>query len=209
MDASILKLKQKLRSWGCDLDKLSEQQRRLAWGLGGLVLFLVVVFGIIFPLIDMKNKWAQELERKQLMLRHYQDLLAEQSKVAQTHQALKAALTQAEAKFLSGGNPAMAAADLQEILKTLTSDQDLKLTSINVLASREAGPYLEIPVQVQLSANIEQLLKFLYYLEHHQKLLYLTQLEINAARSHVQSQRPGVLRVSMEIAGVIKRESQV
>jgi len=187
---------------------LSNQQRRLAWGLGGLLLFIVVIFGIIFPLLDMKNDWAQELEKKQLMLRHYQNLLAEQSRVAQVHQTLNDALTQAETKFLSGSNPAVAAADLQEILKTLSGDQGLKLISINVLPSREAGSYLEVPVQVQLSANIEQLLKFLYYLEHHRKLLYLTQLEINAARSHALSRRASMLRVSMEIAGVIKRESK-
>ena len=48
----------------------------------------------------------------------------------------------------------MASAELQEILKNLTRDHGVQLTSTKVLTPREAGHYLEVPVQVQLSGSV-------------------------------------------------------
>ncbi len=56
------------------------------------------------------------------------------------------------------------------------------MTSAKVLAPREAGVYLEVPVQVELVATINQLVTLLYHLEHHKKLLFIPDLDINAPR---------------------------
>ncbi len=52
------------------------------------------------------------------------------------------------------------------------------MTSTKVLQPREAGPYLEVPVQAQLSCTTGQLLTILYQLEHHQKLLFVPELDV-------------------------------
>ena len=117
------------------------------------------------------------------------------ARVVQGNKEMKAALTQAESQFLSGDNPAVASADLQEILKGLTRDHGVQMTSTKVLTPREAGPYLEVPVQAQLSCTTGQLLTILYQLEHHKKLLFVPELEVNAPRWVAGAKTDAALRL--------------
>jgi hypothetical protein len=203
-ETSILKLRQKLKDLGLDPDRLTPRQRLYAWIAGGLILLLLVYAVIISPLISLKNAWALELAQKQRRLLHYQDLKGAKAKVAQTYKGLKSTLGQVDNQMLTGGNPAVAAADLQEILKNLAGTHGAQITSTKMLPAHETGPYLEVPVQVQLSGSLRQILTILYQLEHHQKLLYVSELEINSSRlARMQEALP--LRVDLVVVGVIKK----
>jgi Tfp pilus assembly protein PilO len=171
----------------------------------GLLLLLLIYVAVVVPLLALENYWGQELSRKRQLLVRYRTLQESKAKVAQAHQALKAAVAQTEGQFLSGANTAMAAADLQEILKNLTSAHGVSVTSTKMLQARDAGPYLEVPIQVQLSGNMGQLLTILYHLEHHQKLLFIPELEINASRWMAGAKDANILQVNLVVAGVIKK----
>jgi len=163
---------------------------------------------VISPIWSLEDSWALELENKRRLLAKYQALQASKSKVAQADKSMKAMLAKTEAQFLSGNNAAVAASDLQEILKGLTSNHGVQLTSTKVLQSREAGPYLEVPVQVQISGNIAQLLTLLYHLEHHKKLLFIPELEINAPRWMSGAKDAGLLQINLVVSGVIKKGAE-
>jgi hypothetical protein len=81
----------------------------------------------------------------------------------------------------------------------------VQLTSAKVLTPREAGSYLEVPVQVQISGNVAQLLTILYHLEHHKKLLFIPDLEINAPRWMAGDKTERPLQVNLVVSGVIKK----
>jgi hypothetical protein len=81
----------------------------------------------------------------------------------------------------------------------------VQLTSTKIMQPGEAGPYIEVPIQVQLSGTIDQLLTILYSLEHHQKLLFMPEMEINAPRWMVKGKQAGLLQVNLVVAGVIKK----
>ena len=70
----------------------------------------------------------------------------------------------------------MAAADLQEILKNLIKTSGAQSLAIKVLPPKERGPYQEVPILVQLTASIDQLLNILYQVEHNPKLLVVAEL---------------------------------
>ena len=169
------------------------------------MLLVLVYLAIVSPLLSLEESWSQELVRKRQVLAKYESLLASKDRVAQANQEMKAALTRTESQFLSGSNAAVASADLQEILKNLTRDHGVQMTSTKVLQPRDAGSYLEVPVQVQLSGNIMQLLTVLYNLEHHKKLLFIPELEINAPRWMVGVKTESTLQVNMVVSGVIKK----
>lgn len=111
----------------------------------------------------------------------------------------------AESQFLDGSNPAVAAADLQEIIKTLARDRGVQLSSTKILPSREAGPYLEIPVQVQFSSSISQMLDIFYYLEYHKKLLFIPEVEITAPRTLKGEESGSFLQINLVISGVTRK----
>jgi type II secretory pathway component PulM len=207
---NILRLKQILSDSSRQLERLNPEQRRLALIGGGALLLAVVYLAVISPLWALHDSWSQELDRKRQVLAKYQGLVASKAQIEQGNKAMKAALAQAESQFLAGSNPAVASADLQEILKKLTQDNGVQLTSAKVLQPREAGPYLEVPVQVQLACTTGQLLTILYQLEHHKKLLFVPELEINAPR-WVAGTKGGAttLQVNLVISGVIKKSAGV
>lgn len=202
---NISRLKQILSDSNRQFERLNPQQRRLALIVGGALLLTLVYLAVIGPLLDLHASWSQDLARKRQLLAKYQSLVASKAKIEQGNKAMKAALAQAESQFLTGSNPAVASADLQEILKKLTQDNGVSMTSAKVLQPREAGPYLEVPVQVQLSCTTGQLLTILYQLEHHKKLLFVPELEVNAPRWVVGVKTQATLQVNLVISGVIKK----
>ncbi len=177
---------------------------------GGVLLLALVYLVVITPIIALEDSWSQEIARQRQLLVKYQSLINSKAKVIQGNKEMKAVLAQAESQFLSGDNPAVASADLQEILKVLTRDHGVQMTSTKVLTPREAGPYLEVPVQAQLSCTTGQLLTILYQLEHHKKLLFVPELEVNAPRWAVGTQKTtAALQVNLVVSGVIKKSKGV
>jgi type II secretory pathway component PulM len=205
INSSISKLKQNFKAWNRALERLSPAHRRLVWLAGGGLLLILFYLAVVNPLLSLEDSWNQELVNRNKLLSKYQSLLNSKNRVIQANKAMKAALARTESQFLSGSSPSVASADLQEILKNLAKDQGVQLTSAKVLPPREAGLYLEVPVQVELTATINQLLTLLYHLEHHKKLLFIPDLDINAPRMLRGETKDVPLQVSMVISGVIKK----
>jgi type II secretory pathway component PulM len=204
-NSSISKLKQNFKAWNRSLERLSPPQRRLVWLLGGGFLLILFYLAVVNPLLSLGDSWSQELANQTRILNKNQNLLKSKNRVLEANKAMKAALTRTEGQFLSGANPALASADLQEILKNLAKEQGVQMTSAKVLPTREAGPYLEVPVQVELTATINQIVSLLYHLEHHKKLLFIPDLDINAPRWVKMEKQDIPLQISMVISGVIKK----
>lgn len=205
INSSISKLKQNFKAWNRALERLSPPHRRLVWLLGGGLLLIFLYLAVVNPLLSLEDSWNQKLGNQRKLLSKYQSLLNSKDRVIQANKAMKAALARTEAQFLSGANPALASADLQEILKNLAKEQGVQMTSAKVLPPREAGVYLEVPVQVELTATINQLVTLLYHLEHHKKLLFIPDLDINAPRMVRGDNKEVPLQISMVISGVIKK----
>jgi type II secretory pathway component PulM len=204
-NSSISKLKQNFKAARLTLEGLPPAHRRLVWLGGGGLLLIFFYLAVVSPLWSLEESWGQELASRSRTLSQYQKLLQSKSRVVEANKGMKATLARTEAQFLSGANPAVASADLQEILKNLAKEQGVQMSSTKVLPAREAGPYLEVPVQVQLTASLEQLVSLLYHLEHHKKLLFIPDLEINAPRWANKAKEEPPLQVNLVISGVIKK----
>jgi type II secretory pathway component PulM len=204
-NSSISKLKQNFNALNRALERLSPPHRRLVWLVGGGLLLILFYLAVVSPLLSLTDSWNQELVNQNLRLSKYQGLLKNKNRVIESNKVMKATLVRTEGQFLSGANPAVASADLQEILKNLAKEQGVQMTSAKVLPVREAGPYLEVPIQVQMSASINQLLTLLYNLEHHKKLLFIPDLDINAPRWTRGGKEEILLQINMVISGVIKK----
>jgi type II secretory pathway component PulM len=205
INSSISKLKQNFKAWNRALEQLSPPHRRLVWLVGGGLLLIIFYLAVVNPLLSLEESWNQELVNRSKLLSKYQSLLKSKNRVIQANKSMKAALARTEGQFLSGANPAVASADLQEILKNLAKEQGVQMTSAKVLPPREAGIYLEVPVQVELTATINQLVSLLYHLEHHKKLLFIPDLDLNAPRIVRGESKEVPLQISMVISGVIKK----
>jgi len=166
-----------------------------------VLLYLVV----IDPLLGLAASWSQELAQRRQVLAKYQALVASKARIAEANRAIKSALALTETQFLGGSNPAVAAADLQEIIKKLARDRGIQLTSTKILPAKETGPYLEVPVQIQFAGSINQVLDIIYYLEHHGKLLFIPAIEISAPRNFRGVESGSLLQITLVVSGVTKK----
>jgi len=205
INSSISKLKQNFKAWNRALERLSPPHRRLVLLLGGGLLLLLFYLAVVNPLLNLEDAWSQELASRSKLLDKYQNLLKSKGRVVEANKVMKAALTRTEGQFLSGANPAVASADLQEILKNLANEHGVQMSSAKVLQTREAGNYLEVPVQAELTATIDQLVNLLYHLEHHKKILFIPDLDINAPPGVKGDNKTVPLQISMVVSGVIKK----
>jgi type II secretory pathway component PulM len=204
-NSSISKLKQNFKAWNRALERLSPQHQRMVWLLGGGLLLILLYLAVVSPLLSLEDSWSQELASQSKVLDKYKNLLSGKNRVIEANKVMKAALGRVEGQFLAGANPAVASADLQEIMKNLAKEQGVQMTSAKVLPTREAGPYLEVPLQVQLVATISQLVTLLYHVEHHKKLLFIPDLDINAPRWIRGANKDVSLQINLVISGVIKK----
>ena len=166
---------------------------------------MLVYLAVVSPLLSLAESWNQELEQRSRVLAKYQALVATKGRIAKANQAIKAALAKAEGQFLNGSNAAVAASDLQEIIKTLAREHGIQLTSTKILPTQAAGPYLEVPVQIQFSSSIGQMLDFLYHLEHHKKLLFIPEVEISAPRTMNREDAGDFLQINLVVSGVTRK----
>ena len=139
----------------------------------------------------------------------YKFLQENYAQVNKSLKALKDSLAQLESQFLSGNTTALAASDLQDIIRHITETLGLKVGSIQVIPPRESGAYLEIPIRIQFNANIKQLLEILYQLENHQKLIFIPEMEIDASRRNLNDKETTPLQVSLVISGIVKKEAKI
>ncbi len=200
-----LLFKPNLKNWIERLQELPPILRTGVLSVAGFLLVLFLYLAIIEPLIMLEKEWSQELSRKEQILAHHQSLLANKDKVVGRLQALKTMLAGTNQQMLAGGNPAVAAADLQEILKNLIKTAGAQSLAIKVLPPKERGLYQEVPILVQLTANIEQLSNIIYQVEHNQKLLAVTELNVNVSRSEAMKEEIPNLRADLVVAGMIKK----
>lgn len=194
-----------LKSWIEQLQSLPPIPRSGILAAAGFVLVTLIYLTIVEPLLNLQEDWTRELSQKEQTLAQYQALLASKDKIAGRLQSLQTLLAETNKQMLVGGNAAVAAADLQEVLKNLIKTYGAQSLAIKVMPTKERGPYLEVPVMVQLTGNIDQLFNILYHLEHNQKLLLITELDINVPRSEALKEAIPNVRADLVVAGMIKK----
>ncbi len=173
-----------------------------------MLLVLLAYALVISPLLDLKDSWARELDKRAMLLQKYKALENDKQAVTRAYQNMQKALARAEGQLLTGVNPAVASADLQEILKNLTRTLGVQVNSTKVLSPQESGAYLEVPIEVQMSCTIDQLVMMLYRLEHHEKLLVVTELDVNAPRRRRRAPRDdSTLRAHLVVEGLMKKSA--
>ena len=129
-----------LKSWIEQLQGLPPVLRSGILAAAGFVLVTLIYLTIVEPLLNLEEDWTRELSQKEQILAQYQALLASKDKIAGRLQALQTVLAETNKQMLAGGNAAVAAADLQEVLKNLIKTYGAQSLAIKVMPTKERGP---------------------------------------------------------------------
>jgi len=159
------------------------QSRILALSLL-LVLVTLIIAIIVVPMFLLHRHYDQAIEQQL-------DLQARYSRIGATAPGLIKQLEALKAKgahgfFLKSSVPALAASEVQEMVKVMVENNGGKLASIQILEPNIDGNYRKVTVNIQMSARISAAQKIFYAIETQRPYLFLDNVSI---RSIVWAQR--------------------
>ena len=152
-----------------------DQSRRLALGLlAGAALALVAAIAI--PAWLAHRHYDTAIADMTDKLERYRRIATTRPDVARNLEAVRA--KESRKFFLRGGNAALSAAEVQEVVRTVIESNSGRLITMQVPAAKDEGRYRQVSVNVQLTANIQALRKILHRIENGTPLLFVDNLMI-------------------------------
>jgi len=186
------------------IGNLSRRERLMV----GLALAVAVLLGgwllVVEPILE-HNRTASELvpAREQVLLQK-RELIARRAVINAELQATAARFEKLSQEFLTSATPAVAASELQKIVKDMAAQAKTEVRSERILPPAERGELLEIPVEIAVSCEIRQLVDLLAQLDGASKLLPVQDIKVRV----VNLSQPKELLVTLTISGFILPSAQ-
>lgn len=179
--------------------RISPRERLVVGGGGAILLLVLAWLFVVTPLLERNTATADLVpERARLLVRRL-DLLARRAQITAELQAANARVEQLNARLLTAAAPAVAASELQKLVKDMAAEARTEIRSERILPPEERGELLEIPVEIAVSAEIRQLVDLLARVEGAQKLLTVKDLRVRV----VNVSQPRELLATLTVSGFI------
>jgi len=174
----------------------------------GLALVFAVVLGgwllVVEPILEHNRSAAELVPAREQMLRQKRELVARRAAIAADLEATTARFDKLAEGFLTSATPAVAASELQKIVKDMAAQAKTEIRSERILPPADRGELLEIPVEIAVSCEIRQLVDLLSRLDGAPKLLPVQDLKIRV----VNLTQPKELLITLTISGFILPSAQ-
>ena len=114
----------------------------------------------------------------------YQQMVQSSAGLESNVALLKKTINQGESGLLTGKTPALAAADIQKLVREMAEKSQVEIKRVRVLKSEDVGGslYLSIPVQLNISGSVRHLKEFLYQIMTSSKYLTVQKVGITVRR---------------------------
>lgn len=172
------------------IEKLDrKQQRHLAIGIlaGAVVALLTITAGPVW-LANASRQAA--LDDAQERLQRYQQISARDQELLPQYQALLNR-QRAAGNHLRSETSAVAGAELQRLVKTITTRNQAQIVSTQLLPVSEEQGFLRVALKVRLRGNLPQILQSLYDIETDDIYMFVDDVALRdnmAGRPQIQGQ---------------------
>lgn len=181
------------------IGNLSRRERVMV----GLALAVGVLLGgwllVVEPILERNRSAAELVPAREQVLQQKRELIARRASIATELAATSAKFDKLAEGFLTSATPAVAASELQKIVKDMAAQAKTEVRSERILPPADRGELLEIPVEIAVSCEIRQLVDLLARLESAEKLLPVQDLKVRV----VNLSQPKELLVTLTISGFI------
>lgn len=108
--------------------------------------------------------------------------------------------------FLKGGTPALAGAELQEFVKSVTEQNSGRVLSVQTLPHKDVDGYRQLSASVQMSVSVPNLRAILYALESKEPYVFVDGLKVTSQAGFGFKPAPGAPEVEhfvqMDVSGI-------
>ena len=178
---------------------LSPRERMIVLVGGGLLVVVLAWLFVVVPLLDRNNAASDLVPERERALARRLDLLARRTQITTELEAANARVDRLTSRLLTAAAPAVAASELQKLVKDMAAEATTEIRSERILPPEERGELLEIPVEIAVSAEIRQLVDLLAKVEGAQKLLTVKDLRVRV----VNVSQPKELLATLTVSGFI------
>lgn len=164
------------------VDSLADSERRiLAVGVF-LILVSALLIGLIAPVWVTNTGFNARIEEAQLRLSKLESLAAQGNDLrARFNELSRDRLRRGH--LLNSESEAMAAAELQRIVKAIAADNGTQLMSTQILPASEDEDFTKISLRVRINGPLPGLIEGIYDLEAEAVLLFLENLTLSESSS--------------------------
>jgi Tfp pilus assembly protein PilO len=180
------------------LRKATLSRKKLLWALIGIAVALAVYFFLLVPLVEATKKADQEMTLNLRILSKYAEILQNRKAVEEGLARTQKQMEEVQKRLIPGETPQLGAANLQDLVKRLAEKNSLSLRSFRNLDPKEVGPFRRISVQIEFTplSSVQNLTQFLYALEHQEKKLMISEMDLLVFNPRMPNNVQGNLIIS-------------
>jgi general secretion pathway protein M len=177
------------------IETLSARQRRLL-ALLILAILIVLVFSLtLLPLWSTHRHYAQTIAELQNRTEIIERMVAAGTGLQSRHQQLRQTQA-ADRHYLKNETDALAAAELQRLVKRIAVAKKMEVLSIQILPAAQEQGFTRIALKVHMRGTLDSIVQLFYALETGEPLLFMEDMSL---RSHARRSRGmGAVEQSLE-----------
>lgn len=186
--------------------RLSARERLLG-GFAGLALLLVIVrYGIISPYLDYAASLEETIDQEWQRVLKMGRQSTRVSHITERLNLLRQRFQSTWQKLIPGATPSVAAANLQERVRTLASQNGLDLVTTQVMRDEAVGEFRKATVQVTLRGELPAVANFLAGVEYGDWRLAVSTLDVRSSYTPrlAQAGNRGPLTITLEVGGIMQ-----
>ena len=154
---------------------------------------------VVEPILESNRRAGDLVPAREQMLEKRRDLIARKGVIEAELRSLTERLNAVSARFLTSATPAVAASELQKLVKEMAAQANTEVRSERILPPAERGELLEIPVEIAVSGEVRQLVDLLARLDGAPKLLTVQDFRLRV----VNVSQPKELLATLTLSGYI------
>lgn len=191
------------------IEKLNPQQRRLL-ALAILVLALGAVFSVtLVPVLLANRHYQDSIAGLESRLQRLQRAAAIGDTLQSQYEQLKGSQT-TDAQYLKSNSPALAAAELQRLVKRILVAKNAEVVSTQILTTRQEEGFDRVSLKVRIRGELENIVQAFHVIETGEPFVFLDNVSVRASRGRrLRGQTPTrqTMDIDMELIGYMPHSS--
>ncbi|MCX5907679.1 MAG: type II secretion system protein GspM [Deltaproteobacteria bacterium] len=176
-----------------------------------IAVVILLVYGVAEGLIsylDWKKASDEKISQSQKLLTQYEEILNERAIVESNRERALKRGEEVEARLMVGETPQLGAANLQDTVRQVAEKNNIGLRSFRILEPKEIGIYRKVSLQIDFNPtySMKSLGQFLYDLEHQDKALMISEMDLLIFNPRMANNIQGNLVVSALMKGSKAKE---
>jgi len=194
--------------------RLSKREKGLVVATLGIIVLLLGRYFVLAPLLERREWVKSQLEIQPQLLEKNLRYVGQRTEIMAGLEKARAELKAIEPSLLTGDTPSVIASELQQTVQGLAAKEGTQVITTRVLNPEAMGSFTRIPIQLEISGQIDQVANLIKGIESIDRLLVISELNVRslftpvAARGAAGTPSPQQnLRVSLIVSGFARGQA--